>query len=79
MKPLIDWQGWARDFWKILAQHLSVAITTWLGTGGVKDGAVQWDTLWIACVIGAFFPSLAKFLGTFSNEKNTNPNPPVGP
>lgn len=63
MPKKLNWEKWALNFWSILAQHLAVALSTWMGVGLV-NGAIQWNSLWVAFVMGAFFPSLSKFLGT---------------
>ncbi len=45
-----------------LMRHMSVALATWLGQG-IVEGKINWNSMWVALVAGAFFPTLILFLG----------------
>lgn len=68
-KVRLNWEKWGLTFWGLFSQHLSVAGMTWLGIG-LNNGKIDWKSLWVAFVMGAFLPSLFKFLGS-------NPTPEI--
>ncbi len=57
----LNWQKWGRDFVQSLGRHIGTAGMTWLGLG-LKDGVINWGSLWIALLLGAVLPTVFTFL-----------------
>ena len=56
-----DWSKWGREFWSLIARHVGTAGLTWLSLG-LKDGKVDWRSLWVALLVGGILPSAFTFL-----------------
>lgn len=61
MLKRFNWQKWGLDFFQSLGRHIGTAGMTWLGIG-IKDGAIDWNSLWVALVAGALLPTIFTFL-----------------